>query len=126
MSGLFLHTQQVASNCLGITSTNILDAAGRVLHTTRIGTDASQIRLSSATYGTDGSLATETNALDGVTFYARGTNASGQTVLTNTAPDGGARIETLYQDGSLLSVTGSAQTFFASSIPTRHTSSANS
>jgi hypothetical protein len=35
-------------------------------------------------------------------------NASGQTVLTDTAPDGGVRIETLYQDGSLLSVTGSA------------------
>jgi len=64
--------------------------------------------LSSATYGTDGSLAAETNALDGVTFYARGTNASGQTVLTNTASDGGVRLETYYQDGSLLSVTGSA------------------
>jgi hypothetical protein len=54
------------------------------------------------------SLVAETNALDGVTFYARGTNASGQTVLTNTAPDGGVRLETYYQDGSLLSVTGSA------------------
>jgi hypothetical protein len=66
------------------------------------------IRLSSATYGTDDSLATDTNALDGVTFYARGTNASGQSVLTSTAPDSGAHIETHYQDGSLLSVTGSA------------------
>jgi hypothetical protein len=62
-----------------------------VLRTTRIGTDASQIRLSSATYGTDGNLLTETNALEGVTIYSRGTNASGQTVLTNTAPDGGVR-----------------------------------
>jgi len=53
-------------------------------------------------------LATETNALNGVTLYARGTNASGQTVLINTAPDGGVRIETYYQDGSLLSVTGIA------------------
>ena len=65
-------------------------------HWRRDESNVSQIWLSSATYATGGSLTTETNALNGVTFYASGTNASGQTVLTNAYPDGGVRLETYY------------------------------
>jgi YD repeat-containing protein len=100
--------RQVATTRLSITTTNVLDAAGRVLQTVRIGSDTSRITNSQSAYNLSGEIRSETNAMNGVTIYSRGTNASGQTVLTNTYPDGGVRIETLYHDGSLLSVSGTA------------------
>src|SRR5207249_7735213 len=61
--------RRVATTRLGITTTNMLDAAGRSIKTIRIGTDASQIRLSSGSYGVDGEALTQTNALDGITTF---------------------------------------------------------
>jgi RHS repeat-associated protein len=100
--------RRVATTRLGIIVTNVLDAAGHSLNSLRIGSDASQIVLARSSYGDDGSLSFQTNALNGVTAYAQGTNALGQTIITNTYPDGGTRIETYHQDGSLLSVGGTA------------------
>lgn len=92
----------------GITISNLLDAAGNVLSTTRVGRDNTTQVLRRANYDTAGRILNETNALGGVTAYAQGFDGSGQTVKTNTYPDGGQRIETYFQDGSIKSVTGSA------------------
>jgi hypothetical protein len=64
--------------------------------------------LHQAAYDTAGRLSSEVNALGGPTSYAQSFDGSGQTVKTNTFPDGGTRIETYYQDGSLQSVRGTA------------------
>lgn len=100
--------RQTASKQGGIITTNILDAAGNVLATVRIGTNGSAITLSQSGYDTAGQVIATTNALGGPTSYAETKNGSGETVKTTTNPDGGTRIETFYQDGSLKSVTGTA------------------
>lgn len=91
-----------------ITTTNLLDAVGNVLATIRVGSDDTTQLLRQASYDTAGRLINETNALSGVTSYAQAFDGSGQTVKTNTYPDGGQRVETHYQDGSVKSVAGSA------------------
>ncbi len=98
----------VATTRLNVTTTNILDAAGNVLATKRIGSDNSQITLRQAAYDVAGRLVLETNALNGVTSYTNIFDGSGQTVKTNTYPEGGTRIETYYQDGALSEVGGTA------------------
>ena len=100
--------RQVASTRLNITTTNVLDAAGNVLKTIRIGTDTSTNLLRQAAYDLAGRMTNEVNALYGVTSYTQALDGSGQTVKTSTYPDGGTRVETYYQDGSLLSVSGTA------------------
>ena len=100
--------RQTACTRLGITTTNVLDAAGNSLATIRIGTDTSPITLRQATYDWAGRLTSETNALGGATLYSQAFDGSGQTVKTTTHPDGGTRVETYYQDGTLLSVGGTA------------------
>lgn len=91
-----------------ITTTNLLDAAGNVLKTVRVGTDNYAQILRQASYDTAGRLLRETNALSGVTVHTNWFDGSGQLVRTTTFPDNGQRVETYYQDGSLKSVTGSA------------------
>jgi len=97
----------VATKTLGITTSNILDAAGRTVAVVRKGTDNSLITLKSARYDLAGRVTFETNALGGVTAFTEGF-VSGQPVKTNTYPDGGVRIETYFIDGQLEKVTGSA------------------
>ena len=91
---------------MNITTSNLLDAAGNILATTRIGTDLSQITINSSAFDTSGHLTYRTNALGGVTSFSEALNGSGFDVLTTTNPDGGTRIETHYADGSVSSVTG--------------------
>jgi RHS repeat-associated protein len=100
--------RQVASTHLDITTTNILDAAGNVLKSLRIGSDSSVVTLSQSKYDLAGRLVAETNALQGVTTYSETTNSLGGLVRTTTYPDGGTRIEEYYLDQSLKSVTGTA------------------
>ncbi len=100
--------RQVASTRLDITTTNILDAAGNVLKSLRIGSDSSVVTLSQSKYDLAGRLVAETNALQGVTTYSETTNSLGGLVRTTTYPDGGTRIEEYYLDQSLKSVTGTA------------------
>lgn len=100
--------RQVGTLRNGIITSNLLDAAGNVLLTKRVGTDNSVQTLRQASYDTAGRLTSETNALNGVTSHAQTFDGSGQTVVTTTFPDNGQRVETRYQDGSVKSVTGSA------------------
>ena len=98
--------RQIASTRLNISTTNILDAASQVLQTCRIGTDGSSNYLSGAAYDYNGMLIRETNGLYGVTFHAQSFNGSGEPVITDTYPDGGTRISTSFQDGTISTVTG--------------------
>jgi RHS repeat-associated protein len=100
--------RQTASMRNGITVTNVLDAAGNTLQTVRIGTDASRITNSSSVFDVAGRLVWQTNALGGATSFTNVVDGSGQTIVTNKYPDGGARIETRYQDGNLQKITGTA------------------
>jgi RHS repeat-associated protein len=85
------------------------DAAGNVTNVTRHGNDASTMRLKSAAFDTAGRLTYETSAfIQGVSSYTYGYDGNGQTVKTTTMPDGGTRIETSYQDGSIRIITGTA------------------
>ena len=100
--------RRTATTRLGITLTNVLDAAGRVLATVRVGSDASPITQSRFQYDLAGTLIAQTNALGGRTGVAETTNSSGGLVRTTTYPDTGTRVETYYRDGTLQSVTGTA------------------
>jgi hypothetical protein len=92
----------------GITHTNILDAAGRVLVRQRIGTDLSVHTLEQFAYDTAGRVTHHTNALGGVTTYTEAlVNNKRQRTITNLT-DGGQRVEIYYRDGRLEKVTGSA------------------
>ena len=101
--------RQTASIRQNVTTTNILDAAGRTVKSIRIGSDNSQIVQGQSKYDLAGELLYQTNALNGVTSYAQSVDGSGHKVRTTTNPDGGTRIETYFKDGSLLSVTGTAE-----------------
>lgn len=91
----------------GIMTENIMDPAGNVVMERRTGTDSSQIVMHTAVYDHAGRTSSETNALNGATVYAD-TFSSGERVHTATYADGGTRIETYNEDGSLASVTGTA------------------
>jgi len=81
---------------------NVLDAAGNVLKTVRIGTGRPQITLSQAAYDLAGRATSPTEPLQwDHCLYQNVLDGSGQAVKTNSYPDGGTRIETYYQDGSL-------------------------
>ena len=101
--------RQMAVVRLGITTANILDAAGNVLNTVRTssGSSPTTIILSGAAYDTGGQLIRETNGLNGITTYVEGSSGGFRT-RTTTAPNNGQRIETFYPDGSVKSVTGTA------------------
>ena len=101
--------RQVASTRLNITTTNVLDNAGNVLKTIRIGSDNSLITLASLGYDLAGRLIADTNALGGPTLYSETTDASsGLRVRTTTNPDGGTRFEQYDRGGLLARVTGTA------------------
>ena len=88
---------------------NTLDAAGRTVQTTRIGTDNSTIVQSQSAYDAAGRLIAQTNALGGGTTYIESNDPStGNLIRSITNPDNGTRIETYYLDGTLKSVTGTA------------------
>jgi RHS repeat-associated protein len=97
-----------ATETLGITTTNILDAAGQVLASVRIGTNGSQVALQQTAFDLAGRAIKETNALSGITTFTNLVDSNAQLIKTNSLPDGGTRIETYYRDGSLAKLTGSA------------------
>jgi RHS repeat-associated protein len=91
----------------GIKTTNVLDAAGRVLKSLRIGTNGTTVSMEQIQYDLLGRVVRRTNALGGVSITTN-VIASGRLCVTNTNPDGGTRIETYYRDGRLESVSGTA------------------
>ena len=104
--------RQVASQTLygsvyGPKTTNILDAAGRVLEQRRIGSDSTVVTLAKSSFDILGRLTRQTNALTGVTSITN-VIVNSRRCVTNTYPDGGTRIETYYRDGRLESVSGTA------------------
>jgi len=101
-------SRQIATQTLGITTTNVLDAAGHTLASIRIGTNSSQIILSQTAYDVAGRASKMTNALNGVTAFSEGADSNGYFVKTNIFPDGGTRIESYYKDGSVAKLTGTA------------------
>ncbi len=98
----------VATTRLNITTTNVLDSAGHVLATLRIGSDNSVITQSQSAYDVSGTLIAQTNALGGVTAYGQTTNEFGGLIETTTNPDGGTSIQEYNLDGSLTNLTGTA------------------
>jgi hypothetical protein len=93
----------------GITTTNTLDALGHKLVTQRIGTNGSIITLQQIGYDALGRVASQTNALSGVTISSNFLiNTNTQLCVSNTLPDGGTRVETYYSDGRLQSLLGTA------------------
>ncbi len=104
--------RQVASTVFrggvtGVKTTNVLDAAGRVLVTQRIGTNGNIMTLSQNQYDSLGRPTAQTNALGGRITYTNVT-INNQQCATNVNPDGGVRVEVHYRDGRLQSVSGTA------------------
>jgi len=95
----------------GVTTTNVLDAAGHTLASIRLGTNGSWNTLSQSAYDVAGRVSKQTNALNGVTTFSEGIDANGYFVKTNVFPDGGTRIESYFKDvkvkGSVLELKGS-------------------
>ncbi len=90
----------------GITTHYIHDVDGNVTSTVRIGTDDTEIPLSTSVYDEDGRLVSTTDALDSTTTFSEAFSENGGMVKTTTYPDNATRIETYARDGSLLSVSG--------------------
>jgi YD repeat-containing protein len=100
--------RHTASLHQGVTTTNILDAAGNALISQRIGTDLSTLTLSQTGFDAAGRILSQTNALGGVTTFSESKDGQGQTVRTTIFHDGGTRIETFFKDGQLRTVSGTA------------------
>ncbi len=98
----------ISTSRAGITISNGYDAASHVVSTVRFGTDNSVITLNSSAYDKAGRLTNSTDGVTNTTSYSEIIDGSGHTIKTTTYPDGSTRIETHYQDGQLLSVTGTA------------------
>jgi len=90
-----------------ITTTNLLDAAGRILATYRVGTNGSIITLGRYQYDVLGQMLRHTNALGGVTMSTN-VIVDNRICTTNTAPDGGTTVELFYRDGRLERTIGTA------------------
>ncbi|MEY4940286.1 MAG: hypothetical protein RIQ93_2021, partial [Verrucomicrobiota bacterium] len=93
----------------GIATRTVYDADGRVTATIRVGSDGSEMIRETSTYDVAGSLLAQSDALGRTTTHAWSYDANaGQLTRTTTFPDGSARIATFANDGSALSVGGSA------------------
>ena len=98
---------------LGITTSYVYDGAGRVIQTSRMGTDGTNIVQGKMHYDLAGRLDLETNAVGVVTAYGESYDAaSGQTTRATTNAVGTAvqttRFELYAADGSLLKITGTS------------------
>ncbi|MBI3868592.1 MAG: RHS repeat-associated core domain-containing protein [Verrucomicrobia bacterium] len=92
---------------LGVTTLYGLDLLGRRLVETRVGSQGGVIVTEQRQYDTAGFLSRQTNAINGVTTFARNTTAYGETITT-TYPDLSTRIEDHDLAGLLIQVSGTA------------------
>ena len=94
---------------LGITTSNVFDAAGTVLETWRYGSNGPPIKLGSSTYDRAGRLKTSVDGMTNTTTYSYSFDAAtGRSKTTITYPDSGTRIEYQNKDGSLSEIAGTA------------------
>lgn len=91
----------------GMTTTNVLNASGRVTKQTRIGSNGSQIVQATHGYDVLGKLIASTNALGQRTTFSEGITNFLRTT-TVTYPDGGTRGQDFYRNGQLAKTTGTA------------------
>lgn len=92
----------------GITTIKTYDAAGRVIQTDR-SSGSSTIRLNLSGYDDAGRLTSSEDAVNNVTQFSEVPEAgTGHWIRTTILPTQGTRIETYAQDGSLLTVRGTA------------------
>ncbi|AHF93332.1 type IV secretion protein Rhs [Opitutaceae bacterium TAV5] len=92
----------------GVSTVYEYDAAGRVISTTRVGSDDSQIPVSTQTYDTAGRLLTSTDALNRTTTYTETLLSGSLTERKTVHADTSEEISTFYPDGSPASVRGDA------------------
>jgi RHS repeat-associated protein len=94
---------------IGITTSNVYDAAGAVLETWRYGSNGPPIKLGSSTYDRAGRLKTSVDGMTNTTTYNYSFDAgTGRSKTTITYPDGGTRIEYQNKDGTLSEIAGTA------------------
>jgi YD repeat-containing protein len=102
--------RKTAETSNGISILYTYDASGKLIITTRQGTNATQMLQHGYAYDLAGRLIAETNGVGVVTTYSYGFDGSGQTLKTITyasgTTDSSTRIETYAKDGALLSVVG--------------------
>ncbi len=104
-------TQILRGSANGLKTTNVLDAAGRVLVTQRLGagdTLSQRVTIQQYSYDILGQVLFETNALGGFTTHAYSLNSGGGRHVVTSYPDGGTRLEDYYRDGRLETLTGTA------------------
>jgi RHS repeat-associated protein len=92
----------------GITTSNILDAAGNLLATVRYGEDDSAVTTSGAAYDDAGRMITSYDALDNSTTYTNYFDSGGYRVDLVISPNGATRTNRYFRDGSLYETMGSA------------------
>lgn len=103
-----------SENHANMTTLSKLDPEGRLLETDRQGSDDSLIVISTAQYDMAGRLtqATQPPSNNGtvrlVTGISESYDGSGHRIVVTINPDGGIRMETYFQDGTLNSLTGTA------------------
>ena len=102
--------RQVTVSRAGVTTSNVYDAADRVIATYRYPTNdvAAATLVSASTYNTAGELVSTTDALTHTTSYSNWVDAAGYIFRQTTYPDGSYRREQSYRDGQLYQVTGTA------------------
>jgi RHS repeat-associated protein len=90
------------------------DPDGRLIETTRVGSDSSPVLVSRTSYDLAGrQIRLDEPPVNGgseptQTLFSTSYDASGRRVSTTVFPGGASRVETFLQDGRILSVTGSA------------------
>jgi RHS repeat-associated protein len=104
-------TQILRGSANGVKTTNVLDAAGQVLLTKRIGkgdtnTVSQAVVIQQYYYDAWGQVLLETNALGGVTTHQYSINSGGGRRVATWYPDGGTRVEDYCRDGRLQMLTG--------------------
>jgi RHS repeat-associated protein len=95
----------VATTTDGITRSNILDVAGRVTATLRIGTNGNVITNAVFSYDSAGVLFSSADALGYPTSFSE---SGTPPTKTTTYPNSGTKVDTFARDGTLLKTSGTA------------------
>jgi RHS repeat-associated protein len=100
--------RQTSETSAGLTTRNTYDALNRLVKTTRVGSDGSELVLSTNSYDLAGRLIGRTDALARPTIFVETYNADRTTTRTTTFADASQLIEITNADDSLASRGGSS------------------